>query len=704
MDYVSGDECQLHSSLESPLNQSASNIPFSLQETCLLYLVGHLDKYTTDTLSLLPLHLRHQLLCRLSAYDLTTLENTPVTKGLDESSYWKALLAYVKRVLYPKCDVARCYNCLIREMFVPREDLEPKELFLRIAAHHIQIPYSLKNYALQIVRFCSWKCPTEISLPRAKLFCLPNQFPTSQIDDITVQYIQATLQLSGLSYVDVSLGLVIPSRLPATSSLVDPWDNLSRDCALSLIKLLVDHFGYHCHHLPLDKKVYSMFGGNKHQWTIVERYLSHAELMHFSGLSCDVFRSIPKGWENILQKNFCTENTRLTKVHLNYCFREKLFKKGIKFLSQQLGYSTRSVDLPRYSGLKEIVILNYVHDSKKLLKSSSHPLYKLAVIIEGQDQLKILRLQGSFQATPHCHALMMAIAKSFQKSALEELEISCSRNSQMNATSLSQVLRSYLFTPSAGDQVVKLYGSNNIREVTNKEKKMIDEHFGEHSRAFAIQDQSKKSLVLSTEQLPCLLPIFSRMPIQVTLKKIELVICGPPERQSYLPNVAAHSVILNFTDADILHHPTSRYTTDEVGATGYTLILNNHIKHLSVLSTSLLIPKSYFSSLGMILAKHAERYQTLQSITIINGSMKADMDQCDLTLCESLVSLAQVVPLELKLENMDHFLSMLHKVWKEKAVRKFHRLSIPEISVELRNMVEEVELYKLAKPLIFTCN
>ena len=70
--------------------------PAPLQLQCLLYLVGHLDELTSTSISLLPRHIRHELLLILPAVDVCQLEGTPVTADILMDDVWQTL--YNKRI------------------------------------------------------------------------------------------------------------------------------------------------------------------------------------------------------------------------------------------------------------------------------------------------------------------------------------------------------------------------------------------------------------------------------------------------------------------------------------------------------------------------------------------------------------------------------------------------------------------------------
>ena len=80
----------------------------SLQLQCLYYLVGRLEEYSSQSLSLLPSFLRHQLLLRLPVADIFRLENDAAfMSGLDADVIWRCLL---------ECRVSFQWDAKLREL------------------------------------------------------------------------------------------------------------------------------------------------------------------------------------------------------------------------------------------------------------------------------------------------------------------------------------------------------------------------------------------------------------------------------------------------------------------------------------------------------------------------------------------------------------------------------------------------------------
>ncbi len=64
-------------------------VPESLVQQCQYFILLHLDEFPVSHLSLLPLHVRKELLWQMPLADVCQLEGTTFTDGLDMAAYWK---------------------------------------------------------------------------------------------------------------------------------------------------------------------------------------------------------------------------------------------------------------------------------------------------------------------------------------------------------------------------------------------------------------------------------------------------------------------------------------------------------------------------------------------------------------------------------------------------------------------------------------
>lgn len=74
------------------------DLPFLLQDLCLLVVINELDCYATELLAALPYWLRCRLLNNVPTLDLARLERTSVTNGVDIDEIWKSHLNIVNEV------------------------------------------------------------------------------------------------------------------------------------------------------------------------------------------------------------------------------------------------------------------------------------------------------------------------------------------------------------------------------------------------------------------------------------------------------------------------------------------------------------------------------------------------------------------------------------------------------------------------------
>ena len=631
-----------------------------------------MDKYPPEKLSLLPTVLRRQLLLHLPAVDLHRLENTSVTVGFDMTLYWKALLDHVNQVMYPSDGGHGLCWATSDGPFVEGKCFEKdsciansKENFLDGVALHIAIPQKVspKDY-YAYMRKVSKK--SKYSYPHAKLFCLPYQFPSAHDSHIASLYMKATLQRSGLNYFCSSDGLIVPSRLESAFITI-PWDDESTTSILSLMRILVDVFDYRAPLLPFDSSHDELYSDGSNA-ALVEQFLSQVRTIEAvvpHNKRVPEVTQLPKLLNDVLKTNLLSRTSKVRKLKMSSHFPPHPFRTHIEILAPYLSQQfVASSDLTPYRGLQEIEIYNVMDEKAFMTSTRAYPLYKLAAIIENQEQLQKVRLQGMFPATPGCKALMVALAGLVSKRSLKELRvIGTGKGSEVNVDLLAQLLVSYLYSPTSHAQQLVLYGLRfTTRSKHGRHGPLV------HQPRCAIEGQDKKSLILDSLELSPLAPVLQQIP-PVSLESLDLSTINSSETRSNLPNITASAVIIDFESRCNL----------EVGATVSALILNSHIKKLRVSSHYEFIPNSYLSSLGVVIAEHAKLFQTLKSITFRNSKAKHPKQLCDDTFYSSLIDLAQVVPLELKLQNMEHYLRILHQVWKEKnPAQKFCKLVVFE--------------------------
>ena len=66
--------------------------PLFLEDQCFLFLLCRLEEYPVQVLSLLPVRMRHKLLCNLPVVDVCELEKSPeFVEGVEMDDVWKII-------------------------------------------------------------------------------------------------------------------------------------------------------------------------------------------------------------------------------------------------------------------------------------------------------------------------------------------------------------------------------------------------------------------------------------------------------------------------------------------------------------------------------------------------------------------------------------------------------------------------------------
>lgn len=383
------------------------------------------------------------------------------------------------------------------------------------------------------------------------------------------------------------------------------------------------------------------------------------------------WKELPLFWKRVLQRMFTSENIRLVDLTVKCALNFKHFRKCIKSLTPYLACPAPGTE--PFGGLREITLLEICDGRLSQSKLFKHPFYRLATMIDNQHQLKVLRLSGKFQATPQSNAVMTAVASTIEKSNLNKLDIMIRPGSELDIDSISQVLLAFVFSATSHNQSLSI--TIEDPSITfGRPKNLRETETVKNDCAIVtsrVEGQEKKSLIFNIRDTSVLLQIFSKVTVSepIILSSIVFYMYQEPagNSQSILHNIVARTVTL---------HPKVNQGT--MGATAHALILNDVIStcELSLESAYCFYSDVHFSSLGKLIAQHAKQFKTLRSLTIDRKitSRETNMyflrESYNSTLCEALVLLAEVVPLELRLVNMQNYLKMLCKVWKERNINK----------------------------------
>ena len=187
-----------------------------LQQSCYLYLVGHLHLYPTELLSLLPTSLRLHLFAHLPAIDLHRMEQTSLAEGIDTSSYWKELYQ----------------NFIIQSSVEQETSVDSKAIFLEAL-----VDFSVDPTTRKVVNFKSVNCfcitrPTVL----VPLVSLPLIIQSYMDYDI----ITPVLVASGLEVLCYTHMYIQPCRFKSLY-INDPWTSLL-DNVLTTVKVLMNIF------------------------------------------------------------------------------------------------------------------------------------------------------------------------------------------------------------------------------------------------------------------------------------------------------------------------------------------------------------------------------------------------------------------------------------------------------------------------------
>ena len=684
----------------TPPVYSRECLPLSLQETCYLFLIGHLDQYPTDLLSLLPTMLRHQLLSRLPVFDLLSLENTSVTNEFEMTPYWKALNNYTNSTNPDlPSDESLSYNF--------------KDILLAKISNQVTKPLRYKSRIGARSRCCT--CSKTHPNPLANLLSLPYWFPVPGVADLLDdsdpinRYIKSICISSGFQCICLYHNYVIPRHFESLY-IGDPWrewdEHVQTTIKMVLSVVAVDSLPH-----SIDYEYHDISSIFHKENDLVKQFLSyvHSIELNCSSGNCihfhkgpshisdhdptDVFKTILSVQNPKLRKVKIPDSSSLCHINTPFIIRQQL-QSMVRFFAPGFGTPRNISNFTPYGGLVDLEIscLRDEVDSKGWRNpSNAYPLCQVAAIIAYQKHLKNVNLQGMFKRTSGCEMLMTALAEFIRKPTFESLsitgtEISHTGSGEINCDLVIKLFVSFLTSHATCEQHL-LFSNINFVGKCGKYQNLLSD--------LPDESQHRKNLSLTNVELGLgMIPVLSKIP-PVCLKSFkinQIRSCNCLNVFSNLYNITTSELSLEFS------FPVNR--RNEIGELIAPLLLNNDIKKLFLRARGWYkyVGISKQLGLGILISEHAKRFKTLETIIIVNVSVQSNFEPNDGEFYNSLIDLAQVVPLKLTLHAEQNHLEFFYKLFQERGpARKLHRL---EIQKDLVDSVCSSLLFDISEELV----
>ena len=632
-----------------------SQLPLSLQESCYICLVGHLDHYHPDLISLLPTSLRHQLLLRLPAIDLHRLENTLATENFDMTHYWKALY---NRFGFNYSFISTPETTNFKDRFL-NEVIECIPLSLKCRLHSAKPRFDRTNY---------------LTHPKLlhRFTCLPYWFSLDNQQSEPPHYVKSTASTYGLKYIGSQYNYIFPYCFESLY-IDNPWIEWKAHVMTS-IKILSECFHtcsnlihYECHDLTsflnCDKDFILKFfaGAQSIKLTCSSPICRSSQPVHLAEHDpSDIFSLILSAKNPTLRKikapDFSAECHNITPFIIH-----QFLQSLVRFFAPGFGSPTSLPVFIPYKGLVELEF-SCLSDTVNKVNPLKHeyPLYQLAAIIDNQENLRSVNLQGVFTPTPGCDSLMIALANFTRKCTYETLSIKgvntkreYSTNMTINSDAAVQLFVNFLTSPTTHEQSLLISNVNFIGECRIPQ-----------SLLSLLPPETQKHKILTLDGVGLgkqMVFVLSQVP-PICLKMLKLYLSTSFSTLSNLHNLTATELILDLYIIDKIEM--------EIGKVLAPFILNKEIEKLSIHFEEE-TNWSHLASIGRVISKHAKTFKTLQFVTVnTNVSMVTQFSDIN-TFYNSLVDLAQVVPLELGLCTLGEQLQILRKIYSNrKSIRK----------------------------------
>ena len=682
---------------------SREHLPLSLQETCYLFLIGHLNQYPTDLLSLLPTMLRHQLLSRLPVFDLLNLENTSVTNEFEMTPYWKALSNNTNSTRpHLPFDESLSYNF--------------KDILLDKILNQVTKPLRYKSRLDSSPRGCT--CSRTHPNPLANLLSLPHWFPMPGVPDLLDvsdpinRYIKSICTSSGLQCICLYHNYVIPRHFESLY-IGNPWKDWDQHVQTT-IKMVLSMVAVDSLTHSIDYEYHDISSIFHKENDLVKQFLSyvHSIKLNCSSGNCihhhkgpshlsdhdptDVFKTILSVQNPKLRKVKIPDSSSLRYVNTPFIVRQQL-QSMVRFFAPGFGTPRNISDFTPYGGLVDLEIscLRDEVDSKGWRnQSTAYPLCQLAAIIAHQKHLRNVNLQGMFKQTSGCEILMTALAEFICKPTFESLSItgmeishSHTESAEINCDWVIKLFVSFLTSHATCEQHL-LFSNINFVGKCGRHRTLFSE--------LPDDSQYRKNLSLTNVELGLgMIPVLSKIP-PICLKSIkinQIRSCNCLNVFSNLNNIVTSELSLEF-----IFPLKGGKEIDKLIA---PLLLNNKIKKLffSTKRCLLYVALSEHLGLGILISEHAKRFKTLETIIIVNLS---NFEPHEGVFYNSLIDLAQVVPLKLTLHAQQNYLEFFYTLFQERGLaQKIHRL---EIQKDLVDSECSSLLMDISEELIHCCD
>ena len=671
------------------------SVPLSLQEMCYYCLVGHLEQYPQDLLCLLPTMIRHKLFLRLPAIDLHQLENSPVAKNFEMNYYWKAIYEH-----HFNLNTNHLIACISQD----EDKTGYKILFLNEVIQSVTSP--IAYYPLFSTRKTGCTCHLICPNPLAKLLSVHFCFSFFHENHPFDTHVKSVFTSSRLKSICPTHKYVIPNRF-GSLYIGDPWTNWDSH-ALTSVKILVDVFNktprsIECEYHNLSNLLHSENEFIKQFFKgVISLTLTCRSAYCHSVLQTQVtFIDLPNhDPTDILGIILSSKYPSLKRIETldkylrgsstaaaQYILRQQLYAM-VGFFATGFGSPRNLPNFLPYRGLEELEIGCLTDEMEikegKTVPDHAYPMSQLAAIIQNQDQLKRVSLHGLYTPTPGCDRLIIALTSLACKPTFNMLCIQgvAFYDSKINSHVVAQLLVSFLTSPTMHEQSLIFCDVSFVGK--------CNKCFTDQISILPKESQEQKTISLTRVSLGLeIVDVLTQIP-PVCLKQFLL------NKINSISSLAALCNLPNITTTELSLEMKTIYENMCIGEVLSPLVLNHNIKTL-IIKLEQDIQLSQQTSLGILISEHAKHFKSLRSITIEQVSSTCFDEPNISVLYSSLVDLAQVVPLELKLYNMRDQVKVLYHVFKERgAIQKFRKLELADHCsdeyISLMNDITEIHV------------
>ena len=420
------------------LKRGILRFPAPLRLQSLLFIIGHLDQYRSETLALLPPRTRRQLLLNLPVIDVCRLEGSGVTKDIDMEEVWKTLY-YNRLPTHQK--TFEDYLTTIDKIEETGANPSWKDCYFSTVFHtHIGQPYDVD---------CS--CPYGVHLQQDLLYGMYTYNGTLELQEC---FGPRSGSCFGVETYTRPCSRLTPSRYH--SELANPmYTALCRGAdsppttVYTIIPMLVDTCKFKPTSFSASDARLSDFGDKCFTDDYFPYWKSFLGNVRSLGIARLERTELHSGWKQIIDAILCSAHCKLNELYIDVARNRDFHRDSYPEVNELIAFLVpyfsptpcSNTSAVPYAHLRKVHIIGAIKTVTDALNAG--------MILNHQQDLQVVTINQRFTSeTPDAH-LTLALTTFIKKSSFQKLTLS---STSISTSLLLKVLCEFFSSPSTNHQ------------------------------------------------------------------------------------------------------------------------------------------------------------------------------------------------------------------------------------------------------------